>query len=39
MIAYNVTDRKRFKAVKMWMQEIYKYAYENVIKVLLKLYF
>ena len=38
MIVYDVIDRESFKAVKMQMQEIYKYAHENVIKVLCKLY-
>tara|TARA_B110000503_G_scaffold87353_1_gene132724 strand:- start:947 stop:1081 length:135 start_codon:yes stop_codon:yes gene_type:complete len=34
MVVYDVTDRESFDAIRIWMQEIDKYAQENVIKIL-----
>ena len=34
MVVYDVTDRESFEGVKNWIQEIEKYAQENVIKIL-----
>ena len=33
-IVYDVTDRESYDSVKMWMQEIDKFATDNVCKVL-----
>jgi len=35
MIVYDITDRDSFDNVRTWMQEIDKYAQENVIRVLI----
>jgi hypothetical protein len=34
MVVYDVTDKESFEGVKNWIQEIEKYAQENVIKIL-----
>ncbi len=34
MVVYDVTDRESFEGVRNWVQEIEKYAQENVIKIL-----
>jgi len=34
IVVYDVTDRESFEAVKHWMQEIDKYAQENVLKMI-----
>ena len=34
MVVYDVTDRESFEGIKNWMQEIEKYAQENVIRII-----
>ena len=35
MVVYDITDRESFEAVKNWMQEIDRYATENVNRILI----